>query len=98
MSTEGASANVEAQCATLQVPEDRAHPGGRQIDLRIAWLESGSSGAGQPDPVFFLAGGPGQAASEVAVIVDSALRQLPRRGWQGTADGRGRGPHRGLAA
>ncbi|MCZ7842215.1 alpha/beta hydrolase, partial [Stenotrophomonas maltophilia] len=24
LSTEGASANVEAQCATLQVPEDRA--------------------------------------------------------------------------
>lgn len=91
LSTEGASANVEAQCATLQVPEDRAHPGGRQIDLRIAWLESGSSGAGQPDPVFFLAGGPGQAASEVAVIVDSALRQVRKQRDVFLIDQRGTG-------
>ncbi|MEG0184427.1 MAG: alpha/beta hydrolase, partial [Stenotrophomonas sp.] len=79
LTTVGASVNVEAQCATLQVPEDRARPDGRRIDLRIAWLESGSSGASQPDPVFFLAGGPGQAASEVAVIVDTALRQVRKQ-------------------
>lgn len=79
LTTVGASANVEAQCATLQVPEDRARPQGRRIDLRIAWLESGNSGSSQPDPVFFLAGGPGQAASEVAVIVDTALRQVRKQ-------------------
>ncbi|RXK64505.1 alpha/beta fold hydrolase [Stenotrophomonas sp. MA5] len=79
LTTMGASANVEAQCATLQVAEDRAQPQGRKINLRIAWLESGNSGSGQPDPVFFLAGGPGQAASEVAVIVDTALRQVRKQ-------------------
>ncbi|MCO7470148.1 alpha/beta hydrolase [Stenotrophomonas maltophilia] len=79
LATEGASANVEAQCATFQVPEDRSRPDGRRIDLRVAWLESGNSGSGLPDPVFFLAGGPGQAASEVAVIVDTALRQVRKQ-------------------
>ncbi|HDS1103384.1 alpha/beta hydrolase [Stenotrophomonas maltophilia] len=79
LSSEGASANVAAQCTTLQVPEDRARPDGRRIDLRIAWLESGDNGASQADPVFFLAGGPGQAASEVAVIVDTALRQVRKQ-------------------
>ncbi|MGM3151210.1 hypothetical protein, partial [Escherichia coli] len=37
------------------------------------------NGASQADPVFFLAGGPGQAASEVAVIVDTALRQVRKQ-------------------
>ncbi|WP_286070315.1 alpha/beta fold hydrolase [Stenotrophomonas sp. 57] len=90
LSTVGASANVEAQCATLQVPEDRAHPEGRSIGLRIAWLESGD-GSSQPDPVFFLAGGPGQAASEVAVIVDSALRQVRKQRDVFLIDQRGTG-------
>jgi pimeloyl-ACP methyl ester carboxylesterase len=90
LSTEGASANVEAQCATLQVPEDRAQPGWPPIGLRIAWLESGSS-ASQPDPVFFLAGGPGQAASEVAVIVDTALRQVRKQRDVFLIDQRGTG-------
>ncbi|MGF6417667.1 pimeloyl-ACP methyl ester carboxylesterase [Stenotrophomonas sp. AN71] len=91
LSTEGASANVEAQCATLQVPEDRARPEGRRIGLRIAWLESGSSGSSQPDPVFFLAGGPGQAASEVAVVVDIALRQVRKQRDVFLIDQRGTG-------
>ena len=91
LTTEGASANVEAQCGTLQVPEDRARPDGRRIDLRIAWLESGNSGSGQPDPVFFLAGGPGQAASEVAVIVDMAMRQVRKQRDIFLVDQRGTG-------
>ena len=90
LSTVGASANVEAQCATLQVPEDRAHPEGRSIGLRIAWLESGD-GSSQPDPVFFLAGGPGQAASEVAVVVDTALRQVRKQRDVFLIDQRGTG-------
>lgn len=91
LSTEGASTNVEAQCATLQVPEDRARPDGRRVGLRIAWLESGDGGSSQPDPVFFLAGGPGQAASEVAVIVDTALRQVRKQRDIFLVDQRGTG-------
>ncbi|MER2178058.1 MAG: alpha/beta hydrolase, partial [Stenotrophomonas maltophilia] len=74
-----ASANVEAQCATLQVPENPATPDGRRIGLNIAWLDAGNDGAGKADPVFFLAGGPGQAATEVAAPVNMALRDVRKQ-------------------
>ncbi|KAF1013031.1 MAG: Carboxylesterase A [Stenotrophomonas maltophilia] len=86
-----ASANVEALCGTLQVPENRQAPEGRRISLRIAWLEAGDSGNAAPDPVFFLAGGPGQAATEVAFVVCSALRQVRKQRDIFLVDQRGTG-------
>lgn len=59
----GASAPVSAQCATLEVPEDRAAPQGRRISLALAWVMSDTANP-EPDPVFLLAGGPGQSAKE----------------------------------
>ncbi len=53
---------LEAQCTTLAVPEDRSKPSGRTIALNIAWLPPRNTSDPAPDPVFFLAGGPGQAA------------------------------------
>lgn len=50
-----------AQCATLSVPENPAAPTGRKINLRIGLVPAKSAEAA-PDPVFFLAGGPGQSA------------------------------------
>lgn len=73
-----AATNVEAYCGKLAVPENPAQPDGRRIDLRIAWLDADSSGAA-PDPVFFLAGGPGQAATDVALPVSTALRQVRKQ-------------------
>ncbi|GAB6195308.1 alpha/beta hydrolase [Lysobacter xanthus] len=66
----------DGMCGTLAVPEDPAKPNGRKIDLRIAWLEPGDRGEPAADPVFFLAGGPGQAASEYAAPVAAALREV----------------------
>lgn len=54
---------VEAWCSQLEVPEDRAVPDGRRITLALAWLGP-AAGASEPDPVFLLAGGPGQSARE----------------------------------
>ena len=56
--------SVEAQCGTLSVPEDRANPKGRKISLAIAWVPAGDNGEVAPDPVFMLAGGPGQSARD----------------------------------
>ena len=53
---------VEAQCTTLAVPEDYAHPAGRKIQLALAWVPGKSDEAS--DPVFMLAGGPGQSARD----------------------------------
>ncbi|WP_101926911.1 MULTISPECIES: alpha/beta hydrolase [Luteimonas] len=73
-----ASARVEAQCATFEVPEDPDAPEGRRIGLNIAWLPAGGDG-GTGDPVFFLAGGPGQAATELAAHINGALREVRRQ-------------------
>lgn len=67
---------VEAMCGTFEVPENRDAPDGRRIALNVAVLPARSD-AGLP-PVFFLAGGPGQAATELAGHVDNALREVRR--------------------
>jgi pimeloyl-ACP methyl ester carboxylesterase len=51
-----------AQCGTLEVPENRAKPDGRRISLGIAVLPANTLNP-RADPLFILAGGPGQAAS-----------------------------------
>ena len=55
----------ESRCATLSVPEDRATRTGRTIPLWILILPA-SATPSAADPVFYLAGGPGQAASELS--------------------------------
>lgn len=54
---------AEARCGTLEVPEDRAHPQGRHLKLRVAVVPS-LARAPAKDPLFLLAGGPGQAATK----------------------------------
>jgi pimeloyl-ACP methyl ester carboxylesterase len=67
-----------ALCGTLEVPEDRSNPEGRTIALNILVMPASEQG-GEPDPVFILAGGPGQAATELAPIVRQLLPDLFRR-------------------
>lgn len=52
-----------ARCGTLTVPENYAEEDGRVIDLNIVIIPAQDRPI-QPDPVFMLAGGPGQAAVE----------------------------------
>ena len=56
---------VQANCGTLEVPEDRKHPspGGRHLKLKVAVIPA-LARAAKADPLFLLAGGPGQAATE----------------------------------
>ena len=65
------------QCGVLRVPEDRADPGGRSIDLRVAIIAA-LARSPAPDPLFLLAGGPGQAATEVLGNVVTALERVRR--------------------
>ena len=55
--------SVAAQCAKLAVPENPDEPQGAKIELAIAVVPAISTRA-NPDPVFLLAGGPGQGAIE----------------------------------
>jgi pimeloyl-ACP methyl ester carboxylesterase len=52
---------IDARCGTLNVPEDRANSAGRQIALKIALIPA-IKRKPAPDPLFMLAGGPGQSA------------------------------------
>ena len=60
--------SVPARCGTLTVFENRTAGAGRMIDLEIVVIPAVSDNA-EPDPLFFLAGGPGQAATELAAPV-----------------------------
>lgn len=70
-----AVSGLNAKCAVFQVPEDHANPAGRQIELRVAKVPSRANRP-QPDPIVFLAGGPGQAATESFPQVAGAYRDL----------------------
>ncbi|MEO6689109.1 MAG: alpha/beta hydrolase, partial [Dokdonella sp.] len=58
------AATTAAFCAPFQVPENWDRPDGRHIDLKLA-LVRGAEQAAARDLVVLLAGGPGQAATEV---------------------------------
>ena len=57
---------IKARCGSLEVPENRAEPRGRRIDLNIVVLPS-TSETPEPDPLFFFHGGPGGAATTLAL-------------------------------
>jgi pimeloyl-ACP methyl ester carboxylesterase len=66
---------VDAYCGTLKVYENRDTRQGRQIDLNIVVLPALSSDP-KPDPFFFLAGGPGQGAAQMAKPLRELFRHI----------------------
>ncbi len=65
---------IDARCGTFVVPENRAKPNGRTIGLHVVVLPAFAKTA-RPDAVAYLAGGPGDAATEQAV----------EQGWESSA-------------
>jgi pimeloyl-ACP methyl ester carboxylesterase len=64
-------------CGALEVFENREAAAGRSIALRVVVLPA-LSGNPFPDPVFLLAGGPGQAASELIEMVRGIFWNINR--------------------
>ncbi len=91
LSSPQAKDSLEAMCATYAVPENRATPTGRKIALNIAWLQATSNGEKQPDPVFFLAGGPGQSAVETFPGLNPVFREVRQQRDVILVDQRGTG-------
>jgi pimeloyl-ACP methyl ester carboxylesterase len=83
--------SLEAQCTTFEVPEDRGNPQGRRIALNIALLTPDKPESAQPDPVFFLAGGPGQSATQSYPQIDPAFAEVRKRRNVILVDQRGTG-------
>ena len=83
--------NIEdGLCGTWEVFEDRDAQTGRRIGLRVVVLPALSTDTA-PDPLFILAGGPGQAASELTDIIRVPFRQVNRERDLVFVDQRGTG-------
>jgi len=80
---------VEAQCATLAVPENHDQPQGRSIELAIALVIG--DGPAAPDPIVMLAGGPGQSALESYPALHDAFDDARRNRSVLLMDARGTG-------
>jgi pimeloyl-ACP methyl ester carboxylesterase len=74
----GGAGTSRAWCTRFDVPEDWNAPAGRHIGLRVAIVRS-SAVRSEPDPVVFLDGGPGGAATEDYPIIAPALAPLRKR-------------------
>ncbi|RPJ24800.1 MAG: alpha/beta fold hydrolase, partial [Chloroflexi bacterium] len=68
----GAQNQVDAECGSLTVVEDPSNPQSRKISLNIAVIRA-IKRSPEPDPLFVLAGGPGQAVTEVAPALFNTL-------------------------
>lgn len=86
----GGMGSVEARCGTLQVAENPAEPQGRRIGLAVAVVPAISRKA-LPDPLFLLAGGPGQGAQEGFVPALQAFAGIRRERDLVLVDQRGTG-------
>ena len=67
--------STAAWCASFPVPENRDDPHSRTIQLKMALLRSGAQ-VPSKDMLVFLAGGPGQAATDSASTVASVFAPL----------------------
>ena len=83
-------ATTSAFCAPFAVPENRAEPGGRQLDLRLALIKSEAVAADR-DLVVYLAGGPGQSAIDTWPQMAAALAPLRKHHHILLLDQRGTG-------
>jgi pimeloyl-ACP methyl ester carboxylesterase len=79
-----------AQCGSLRVYEDRTAGSGRQIDLHLAVIPAVSRSP-QPDPLFILVGGPGEAATSSYPAIASAFERINQRRDIVLVDQRGTG-------
>jgi pimeloyl-ACP methyl ester carboxylesterase len=91
LAPQSAIASVEAECGSLSVAENPALPRGRHIALHIAWIPATDTGTSEPDPVFMLAGGPGQAATESYPQVAPAFADVLKKRGVVLVDQRGTG-------
>jgi pimeloyl-ACP methyl ester carboxylesterase len=66
---------VSARCGTWQVFENRATQSGRKIQLHVALIKATSNTPAR-DPLFLLAGGPGEAATESFAPLVGLLQQV----------------------
>lgn len=63
------------RCVQLPVPLDPAKPKGEQLTLHVTVAPAFRESA-RPDPLFVLAGGPGEAGSDIVPLLNNAFRRI----------------------
>jgi pimeloyl-ACP methyl ester carboxylesterase len=96
LSQRNSAATTAAFCAPFRVPENWDKPDGRVIDLKLALIRSEAQAA-ERDLVVFLAGGPGQAATESYPRIASGFAPMLRHRNLLLLDQRGTGDSHALA-
>ena len=87
--------DVDADCGTITVPENRDEPNGQTLDIHFAVIPAQNRAA--PDPIFMLAGGPGQAATEVFRFILNSFSRVNQTRDIVLVDQRGTGQSSPLA-
>jgi pimeloyl-ACP methyl ester carboxylesterase len=65
----------DVRCGSVRVAEDPHKPGGRRIDLRVV-VARATSADRAPDPLVLLAGGPGQAGTDMGEFATEAFSRV----------------------
>jgi pimeloyl-ACP methyl ester carboxylesterase len=81
---------LAAKCGTLSVYENRLAAAGRKIDLNIMVVPA-INRSPNPDPLFFIPGGPGEAAVESFGMIAPAFRRINQKRDIVLVDQRGTG-------
>ncbi len=84
-----------ARCGWVTVFEDRDRAVGRTINLRVVVYPAQRRDP-QPDPLFVLAGGPGQGAAQLSSVLSEMFRDVRRDRDLVFVDQRGTGESNGL--
>lgn len=90
LSHRSALPTIAARCGTLMVAEHPDAPAGQRLSLAIAVVPA-ISRRPRPDPLYLLAGGPGQSAREAFVAVAGAFAAVRRERDIVLVDQRGTG-------
>jgi pimeloyl-ACP methyl ester carboxylesterase len=85
----------QARCGTISVALNPAEPNGKKIDIAFAVLPA-LARYKEPDPLFVLAGGPGQSAQMLAGAVGRVFGGINRKRDIVFVDQRGTGESNGL--
>ncbi len=86
----------EVWCGSYEVYENRRLQGGRKLRLNVAVLPA-LTPQPAPDPLFFLAGGPGQGATSLANFAAETFTEVRRQRDLVLVDQRGTGRSNGLS-
>lgn len=78
LSAPGIAVRLKARCGKLQVLENRQAPEGRTIELNLAIIPAISRNP-EPDALYFLAGGPGEAATQSYLAVYPAFDKINQK-------------------